>query len=76
MNENIRTEAESILIKTYAFPKWQEKIIVDTMLDFHAQQLEKPVERLKSIIEACPKGSFFRKELSKVLKELETTQTL
>lgn len=38
MKEKLRTEAENILMEKYAFPKWQEKIIVDAMLDFHAQQ--------------------------------------
>ena len=56
------------------FTHWFEEVD-NAMLDFHAQQLEKPVERLKSIIEACPKG-IFKTELSKVLKELEITQTL
>jgi len=36
--EQLRIEAESILMEKYAFPKWQEKIIVDAMLDFNAQQ--------------------------------------
>lgn len=53
--------------------KFVEKYNTDS--DFHAQQ-SKPnteaIDRLKSIIEACPKGSFFRKELSKVLKSLGT----
>jgi hypothetical protein len=89
MNENIRTEAEKVLTEkgmncaklrnTFTLDGNDDSFldrIVNAMQDFHAQQLEKPVERLKAIAEACPKGSFFRKELSKVLKELETTQTL
>mgnify|MGYP006352972015 CR=1 FL=1 len=48
--------------------------IAKEILDFHAQQSKdntEAIDRLKSIIEACPRGSFFRLELNKVLKDLQ-----
>jgi len=47
----LRTEAEIILMEKYAFPKWQEKIIVDAMLDFHAQQSKERDSELIGFVE-------------------------
>jgi len=53
---------------------WYDKEL-DAETVIKESQQSKPnaeaIDRLKSIIEACPKGSFFRKELSKVLKDLQ-----
>lgn len=77
MKEQLRTEAEKYFNNKYPLAEspYKENAII-MLADFHAQQLEKPVERLKSIIEACPKGSFFRRELSKVLTSFKESKQL
>jgi len=88
MKEQLRTEAEKVLQQIadfaydtdrycYGLPvsdKPSMDIMVEFLLDFHAQQ-SKPnteaIDRLKSIIEACPKG-ILKRELGKVLKDLQT----
>ena len=86
MEEQLRTEAEKVLQENYTesikgiesistphFPKAYNECAIKSMLDFHAQQSKdntEAIDRLKSIIEACPKG-ILKRELSKVLKDLQ-----